>query len=178
MFQTFFSVFVMKSKGARISARTDVKKLVPEKMASKFNFHMGGHSPSLTTSNQSTPNGPDDDTAFNYPPVGSVSFRKLTNFLVWSGSILNFWFFFPVRVWLWLEQLLRGDDNELWEETDKWPQKQQLLRLELRNGFRIPDQNLRKSSVWTGSSTAEIWSSKLCRCHGYGWIRDPASQSR
>lgn len=50
-------------------------------MASKFNFHMGGHSPSLTTSNQSTPNGPDDDTAFNYPPVGSyASDCDLSNF--------------------------------------------------------------------------------------------------
>ena len=48
---------------------------------------MGGLSPSLTSSNQSTPTGPDDATAFNYPPVGAVSFRFPSVILVWSGSV-------------------------------------------------------------------------------------------
>lgn len=58
-------------------------------MASKFNFHMGGHSPSLTSSNQSTPNGPDDATAFNYPPVGSVS-SEFSSLIRIHSEILNF----------------------------------------------------------------------------------------
>ena len=119
-FRSDFTTFFLSFRSHRIKRRQNFdeegrSKIKPGKMANKFNFHMGGLSPSLTSSNQSTPTGPDDATAFNYPPVGAVSFRFPPKFLFDPDPFrfLNFLIFFPVCVRLRLEQLLCCHEYEL-----------------------------------------------------------------